>query len=398
MSYNFNEIIDRKNSNAISVDGFRDFILKDNPNAELSYEDDHLIKMWVADMQIASPEVVIRAIRNRLDGRIFGYTRIFDPAYYESFAAWAKARYNWHFKEDDLQISNGVVPALYELIDYICKPDEKILFVTPSYGPFKNAVEHNNREYVCSALANNDGYFTIDFSDFEAKASDEKTVLCIFCNPHNPTGRAWNEEELKKVGDICIRHNLWIISDEIHCDLLRVGRKHIPMAAVHPDYDRIITCMAASKTFNIAGLMISNIIIPNQALKETWQKRYSSLQNPLSVVAAQAAYTHGADWLDNLRVHLDDNFHFTANYLAENLPDAGFRIPEATYLAWIDLTSYLPDEDNLPLYFAKKAGVILEGGNMFVGNANGFIRLLMACPRSVLEEALRRISNALTKC
>ena len=395
MAYNFDEVIDRNNSNSISVEGFRDYVLHNDPQVALPCEDDHLIKMWVADMQFATPEVVLEAIRERLAGRILGYTRVYDPAYFESFAAWAKTRYNWSFEQDDLQISSGVVPALYDLVGHICKTDEKILFVTPSYGPFKNAADHNRRQYVCSDLLNNGGYFTIDYDDFEAKASDEKTTLGIFCNPHNPTGRAWSEEELKTIGDICIRHNLWIISDEIHCDLLRVGRKHLPLAVVHPEYDRIITCMAASKTFNIAGLMISNIIIPNRELKEVWRSNNSGIQNPLSVVAAQAAYARGAGWLENLQAYLDQNFQFTAEYLAQNLSRAVFRIPEATYLARIDLNSYLPGEKDLPLYFAQKAGVILEGGSMFVDNADGFIRLLMACPHSVLEEGLHRICSAL---
>lgn len=363
-------------------------------NIIFPYADDEFIRMWVADMEFATPQVIIDAVKARLDRRIFGYTRVFDPEYYSTFARWTEERYQWHFEKEHLVTSNGVIPALYEMVGYICKPDEKVLFVTPSYAYFKYAADFNKRDYVYSDLVNNDGY-TIDFEDFEAKASDVKTTLCIFCNPHNPSGRVWTPEELKRVGDICIRHNLWIISDEIHCDLLRIGMAHTPLAKLFPDYDRLITCMAPSKTFNMAGFMMSNIIIPNIALRSIWKERHYNFDNPLSIAATQAAYAYGADWLDQMRAYLDENFKFTGDYLAEHLPQAKYRISEATYLAWVNIGGYLPDEENLPLFFANNAGVLLEGGNMFVANSEGYIRLNLACPRSVVQEGLRRICAAI---
>ncbi|MDF2617341.1 MAG: aminotransferase, partial [Sedimentibacter sp.] len=186
------------------------------------------------------------------------------------------------------------------------------------------------------------------------------------CNPHNPSGRVWTEEELKRLGDICVKNNMWIISDEIHCDLLRKDKKHTPLAKLFPGYDRLITCMAPSKTFNMAGLMISNVIISNKDLREIWLSRHYNFDNPLSVAGAQAAYEKGEPWLEELRVYLDNNFEFTKEFLAENLPKAGFEISESTYLAWVDLSEYFGKEEDLPMFFANEAGVLLEGGNMFV--------------------------------
>lgn len=396
--YNFDEIIDRKNTNAMNTDGFRDYIFHADENMKFPYEDDEFIRMWVADMEFATPQVVIDGIKQRLDRRIFGYTKIFSKEYFNAFFNWCSTRYGWNtFNRKELVTSNGIIPALYELVNYICKPDEKVLFLTPSYAYFKYAADFNERGAVCSDLINTDGYYTIDFEDLEKKASDEKTVLFILCNPHNPTGRVWKEEELKRMGEICIKNNLWIISDEIHCDLLRTDKKHIPLAKLFPDYKRLITCMAPSKTFNLAGLMISNIIIPDEGLRKIWNARHYSFDNPLSVAAAQAAYEKGELWLKELQKYLDKNFEITKEYLAEHLPKAKFRISEATYLAWVDLSEYFTKEENLPMFFAYKAGVLLEGGNMFVKNSDGFIRLNLACPKSILEEGLRRICKAVNE-
>lgn len=396
--YNFDEIIDRKNTNAMNTDGFRDYIFHADENMKFPYADDEFIRMWVADMEFATPQVVIDGIKERLDRRIFGYTKIFSKEYFNAFFNWCSSRYGWNtFNRKELVTSNGIIPALYELVNYICKPDEKVLFLTPSYAYFKYAADFNSREAVCSDLINEDGYYSIDFEDLEKKASDEKTTLFILCNPHNPTGRVWKEEELKQMGEICKKHNLWIISDEIHCDLLRTDKKHIPLAKLFPEYKRLITCMAPSKTFNLAGLMISNVIIPDENLRKIWNSRHYSFDNPLSVAAAQAAYEKGESWLKEMQKYLDKNFEITKEYLAEHLPKAKFRISEATYLAWVDLSEYFSKDENLPMFFAYKAGVLLEGGNMFVRNSDGFIRLNLACPKSILKEGLRRICQAVNE-
>jgi len=395
MQYNFDEIIDRKNTNAMNTDGFREYIFHASAEMDFPYADDEFIRMWVADMEFATPPEVIQAVKDRLDKRIFGYSKIFDPHYYLTVVSWAQRHYDWTFEKEHLLTSPGVIPALYELVEYLCKPDEKVLIFTPSYAYFKHAADYNHVGLVTSDLINQQGHYTIDFADFATKASDEKVKLCIFCNPHNPSGRVWTAAELQQFGEICLANNLWIISDEIHCDLLRNGQTHTPLAKLLPHTDRIITCMAPSKTFNMAGMMVSHVIIPSDELRAIWQARHYSMENPLSIAATQAAYQYGDEWLAQLKSYLDENFAFTKNYLDQNLPRAVFKIPEATYLAWVDISAYLPRETDCSLFFANQAGVLLEGGNMFVANADGYIRLNLACPRSVLAEGLKRICTAL---
>lgn len=225
--YNFDEIIDRRHTNAMNTDGFRDYIFHADETMKFPYQDEEFIRMWVADMEFATPDVVIDGIKKRLEKRIFGYTRVFEKSYYDAFAAWCKSKNDWTFDRKELVMSNGIIPALFEMVEYICKPDEKVLFLTPSYAYFKYAADASHRESVCSDLINTDGYYTIDYEDLEKKAADEKTTLFILCNPHNPSGRVWKEEELKKIGEIIEKNNMWVISDEIHCDLLRLDQKHI---------------------------------------------------------------------------------------------------------------------------------------------------------------------------
>lgn len=392
--YNFDEIIDRRHTNALNTDGFRDYIFHADDSMTFPYKDEEFIRMWVADMEFATPDVVIDGIRRRLDRRIFGYTRVFEDAYYQAFSAWCRRRYGWSFPKEQLVMSNGIIPALFELVEYICAPDEKVLFLTPSYAYFQYAADAGHRQAVHCDLVNSDGYYTVDFDDLERKAADPKTTLFIFCNPHNPTGRVWRQEELERIAAIMERHGLWVISDEIHCDLTRAHLSHIPMGKVMADYPRLITCMAPSKTFNMAGLMISNVLIRDESLRATWLSRHYNFDNPLSIAAAQAAYEEGEPWLKELQQYLDGNFAFTGDYLAEHLPQAKYRVSEATYLAWVDLSAYFQPEESLPMFFAYEAGVLLEGGNMFVQNSDCFIRLNLACPRATLEEGLRRICEA----
>lgn len=397
MKYNFDEVIDRKNTNCMNTDGWREYIFHAPRDQKFPFPDDEYVRMWIADMEFATPPCIIDAMKERLDKRIFGYTKIFDPAYYAAFAGWCKSRYGWTPEEKDLVTSPGIIPALFELVGYICQPDEKVLILTPSYAYFKHAADHNHIELVCSDLINDNGYYTMDYADIEAKAKDPKVKLCIFCNPHNPSGRIWTEEELQKFGDICLANDVLVISDEIHCDLIRTGLRHTPLAKLYPESNRIITCMAPSKTFNMAGLMFSNIIIPTPDVMKVWKARHYDFENPLSIAAAQAAYEQGGEWLNELKLYLDDNFRFTKEYFAEHLPKAVFRISEATYLGWVDIGAYVKEGEDLPLLFANEAAVLLEGGDMFVQNSDTFIRLNLACPRATLAKGLRRICYLLNK-
>lgn len=400
MKYNFDEIIDRKHTNAMNTDGFRSYIFNAGPEKKFKFEDDEFIRMWVADMEFATPPEVCEAIKDRVDKRIFGYTQVFDTKYYDTLLAWCKRLYEWEFPKEELTFSPGIIPALFQLVGDILEPDEKMVINTPAYGFFKHSATYNNRKIIYNDLNNHEGYFTIDFEDLEKKVADPKVKLLLWCNPHNPTGRMWTEGELKKVADIVEKHDLWIISDEIHCDLIRKDKKHIPMGKIMPTYNKLITCMAASKTFNMAGLMFSNIIIRDSELRQTFKDKDKNIGfvNPLSLAANQAAYEKGGEWLEELKAYLDNNFKFVEEYLSENLPSAVFRIPEATYLAWVDLRKSIPDIDDLPTFFANEAGVLLEGGDdLFVGNAEGFIRLNLAMPKSIIEEGLKRIVQSINK-
>lgn len=400
MQYDFDEIIDRRNTNAMNTDGFRSYIFHAGPDMKFPYSDDEFIRMWVADMEFATPPEVCQAIKDRVDKRIFGYSQVFDPGYYEAFAGWCRKMYDWDFPKEQLVFSPGIIPALYELVGDLVAADEKVLITTPAYGFFKHAATYNNRTLVCSPLQNDNGWFSIDFADLEQKAADPKVKLLIWCNPHNPTGRMWTAEETARVGAIAEKYGLWLISDEIHCDLIRQGQKHIPTAKVMPDYPKLITCMAASKTFNLAGLMFSNIIVRDAALRQQMaaHDKTIGLVNPLSLAATQAAYELGGPWLQQLQAYLDGNFQFVADYLAANLPQAVFRIPESTYLAWLDVSRYFPETEDLPMFFANKAGVLLEGGDgMFVGNAAGYVRLNLAMPRAVIAKGLERICKAINE-
>lgn len=392
--YPFDTVIDRSNTNALTRDGFRDYLFNNATDIQFPVPDDELIPMWVADMGFAVAPEIISAIQDRLNNGILGYTMVFGDDYYNAFSTWTQRRYGWRCEQEHLKTSPGIIPALFELIEYVCRPDEKIIIFTPSYAFFKHAADHHNIELVYSKLVEKNGEFCIDFEDFEHKCADPKVTLCIFCHPHNPTGRTWSLDELKQVGEICSAHEVMILSDEIHCDVLRQGVSHIPLAKVFPDSKNIITCMAPSKTFNLAGMLFANIIISNDRVRQTWDKRHHIAENPLSIAAAQAAYTHGRNWLDQLTQYLDENFAYTREFLFSQLPEVRFCIPQATYFAWIDMGAYFPPSLNLTRYFAEHAGVLLEGGNMFVDNASGYIRLNLACPRSQLKQGLEKIAAA----
>ena len=247
MNYNFDEIIDRKKTNAMNTDGFRNYIFHAGPEMKFPFPDDEFIRMWVADMDFAAPPEVCQAIKDRVDKGIFGYSQVFDNGYYEAFSAWCRKQYDWNFPKEQLVFTPGIIPALYELVGDLVAPDEKLLITTPAYGFFKHTAVFNSRELVCSLLNFDNGWFTIDFEDLERKAADPKMKLLLWCNPHNPSGRMWTEEETARVGAIAEKYGLWLISDEIHCDLIRQGKKHIPTAKVLPDYPKLITCMRPAR-------------------------------------------------------------------------------------------------------------------------------------------------------
>ncbi len=393
----FNEIIDRDGTAAIAADSYRDFLLGDVPDDALPPADADLLSMWVADMDIAAPPVAIDAIRERLDRRILGYTRSGDEAYREAFAGWCARRYDWSFDDAHLHIGRGVVPALVDLIDLLCDEGDKVVTLTPAYHWFEEATHQHGLELVTCPLAVDDETTTIDLVALEPLLADPAATLFLLCHPHNPNGRQWTVDELTGLADLCRAHGVRIISDEIHADLLRTGRRHTPLAAIVPESDRIITCLAPSKTFNLAGLLFSNIIIPDEELGAAFAERNPGITNPLSQAAATAVYRDGDEWLDALREHLDHNLRLVGETVASRLPNARYEVPEATYLAWIDLGDHAAGIDDLSGFFAREAHVLIEGPHKFVADADNCIRVNVACPTPKVVEALDRMIGALER-
>lgn len=400
MTYDFDEIIDRKHTNALNTDGFRGYIFGDTEGKmKFPFKDDEFVRMWVADMEFAMCPDVIQAIKDRADKRIIGYSQVFEPDFYEAYNAWNQKMYGWTYPKEEICFSLGIIPALYTLVDLLLGDHDYAIINTPAYGYFQHPIDERHKHAIHNKLkCDAQGNWTIDFDALEKDASNPFAKLLIWCNPQNPTGRVWTEEELRKVAAIVEKHNLWIISDEIHCDLLRQGVKHIPMAKIMPEYKKLITCTSVSKAFNMAGMMFAEIIIRDKGLRDLYigtTNAYAMNVNPLSIAAHQAAYEHGSEWLDQLKTYLDGNFQFVKDTLDRELPDITFKIPQATYLAWVNMNPYLGDVEDIPDFMANKAGVLLEGGDaLFVDNAKGYIRLNLAMPRVIIDKGLQRIVKA----
>ena len=401
MQYNFDEIVDRYHTNALNTDGFRGYIFHDFEGKKVfPFKDNEFVRMWVADMEFAMCPAIIQAIKDRADKRIIGYSQVFEPSFYEAYNNWNQKMYGWTYPKEEICFSLGIIPALYELVELLLSDNEYAIVNTPAYGYFQHPIDYKHKHAIHNKLVRDDnGHWSIDFDALEKDAANPMAKLLIWCNPQNPTGRVWTEEELKRVAAIVEKNNLWIISDEIHCDILRQGVHHIPMAKVMPDYKKLITCTSVSKCFNMAGMMFAEIIIRDPQLRQLfidYTNSYAMNVNPLSIAAHQAAYEHGAEWLDQLKIYLDGNFQFVKDTFAKELPKITFQIPEATYLAWVDMNPYLGDVENIPDFMANKAGVLLEGGDaLFVDNAQGYIRLNLAMPRSIIAEGLKRIVKAI---
>lgn len=396
MKYDFDQRIDRRNTNAKKFDGYKACMFKD-ASIKLPYEDDELIHFWIADMEFAVAPEITEAIKKRLDQKIYGYTINSDRRLYDALNSWCMNRYEWTFDEDELVISPGIVPAIRTLIGYICADDEKVLFNTPAYVQFASAAKLNNIDIVTSPfIKNGNGTYDIDFIDLEKKMAKADTPVFILCNPHNPTGKAYTEDELEKFAELIKKYDMWVISDEIHCDLRREGTpSHIPLGKVMPDYDKLITCMSTSKSFNIAGLAESSIIIRNEKLRNTWNTSGHENINPLSHEATIAAYTKGEEWLKCCNTYLDENFKYLVDFVADNLPKAKVCPSQTTYLGWIDMSEYFNEDDDIELFFAHEAGVLIEADKAFVDNANRMVRINLACPRSYLKEGLAKMAKAL---
>ncbi len=386
MKYDFDRLIDKDSINSVKWE-FMQLLEKDVNEDTLPF--------WIADMDFMCPPPLLEAIKDRVDRLLLGYSMA-DEAYFDAVCCWLKHRLHWQVEAGDIFITPGVVSALIDLIVCLTRTGDGIIIQRPVYYPFSLIIPKTGRTLVNNALVNRAGYYEIDWQDLENKAKDPANRMLLFCSPHNPVGRVWSEKELMRVVKICLDNEIILVSDEIHFDLLRKGISHTPVAKLFPKEDTIITCTAPTKTFNAAGLQISNIIIQNKMFQKKWSAHTGpELVSPLSVAGVKAAYNEGEEWLEQLLVYLDENFAFLERYLKKYLPKARFIIPEGTYLAWIDFSRYGYDDKQLGRILLNKANVLLESGTMFGPEGSGFQRMNIACPRTVLEQGLKRMSAAL---
>ena len=400
MAYDFDKLVDRHGTNC----GKWEFMPVQNPNAGTS-----TLPFWVADMDFPCPDGVVEALHKRVDRQIFGYSANLTGEFFRSICGWYQHRFGWYVNSKDVFYCNGIVPALRYLIQIMTHEGDQVLVQPPVYRPFYNKIRCTHRVPVENRLVEGSEGYEIDFTDFEKKVKDPKTTLFLLCSPHNPSGRVWSEEELRRMGQLCLDNGVRIVSDEIHHDIVAPGQKHIPLAKLFPERKNgIVTCASVSKTFNLAGLAYSNIIIHDPHLQALWSSYVQGdcgvmLPNPLSITAIEAAYATGEEWLDQLNGYLHDNLVFVRDYLAQHLPKARMYLPQGTYFAWVDVAPYLKGaaREDLDSYLVKTADILIESGPegspIFGPGGETRLRINTACPRSMLEEGVRRMCQALDR-
>jgi len=386
MDYNFDKIIERTGTNSIKWDENED-----------KFGHSELLPMWVADMDFEAPPEVIEVLKKRSEHGAYGYTRR-PESYYQAFICWQKRRHNWTINREWLLDSPGVVPAISFAIQEFTSPGDRILENTPVYDPFFNAVTFNDRELILSPLKLEKNYYEIDFNDLEKKlASGVK--MYILCNPHNPVGRVWKTNELLRIVELCRQYDVLIVSDEIHSDLVFKGNKHTPVASLDKEAAlRTITMNAPSKTFNIAGLMTSSVIIENEQLREKFRKALEkhgfSIGNIFGIEAFETAYHNGARWLDQLMAYIETNYQLVNMFLSENIPAVIPVKMEGTYLLWLDCRKLKLSQKELNHFFVFEAKLGLNSGTQYGKAGEGFMRMNIATPRINIQRALDQLLNA----
>lgn len=383
MKHNFDLVPSRWNTNSYKYDSA--------PNQEI-------IPLWVADMDFPTAPVVQEAILKRAQHPIFGYVKV-PESFYQSTMSWFARRHGWTIPRDAFIYTSGVVPAISAIIQGICKPGDKVLVQTPVYNCFFSSIRNSGCERVDSPLIYEDGTYRIDFEDFEQKASDPGVKVFLMCNPHNPAGRVWTREELTRLGEICLKHQVFVISDEIHCELVMPGYKYTPFASLSPEFmQNSAVCISPSKSFNIAGLQIANIIIADAEIQKKVDKAININEvcdvNPFGVEALQAAYTpEGEEWLMQLNDYIAGNYEYLCAFFQNELPQFPVTKLEGTYLAWIDVRSLNESSEQLEERLMEEQKVWINAGSMY--GTEGFIRINLACPRATLEEGLKRLKKGL---
>lgn len=384
MQYNFDEIVNRKGSNSYKWD---------------TNENEDVLPLWVADMDFKTASPIIDALSRRVQHGVFGYAKVSD-SYYKSVINWFERMHNFSVEQDSILYTTGVVPALSAIIMALTEHEDKVLVQMPVYNCFFSSIRNNQCEVVSNDLLYSNGKYTINFDDLEKKAADPKTKLMLLCNPHNPVGRVWTKEELKKIGEICFRNNVLVVSDEIHCDLVYATHTHIPFASLgEPFSEQSITCTSPSKTFNLAGLQVANIFASNSDIRKRIDKALNINEvceiNPFAIEGLIAAYTHedSENWLNSLKEYLWDNYLLVEKFFALNLSKFPVLPLEATYLVWIDCSSLNLSSEKLAKLFLVKEQLRVNEGTIYGRAGEGFVRLNIACPREVLQEGLNRMKR-----
>ncbi|WP_223068906.1 MalY/PatB family protein [Paenibacillus caui] len=388
----FNTLIDRNNTSSSKWDA---------RSAIFGTED--VLPMWVADMDFRAPDAVIQALHKKVEHGIFGYTYMTD-SYKQAVADWMQRRFGWTIQPDSIVHSPGVVPALHQIVQAFTEPGDQVIIQPPVYPPFYRVVANQGRELVLNPLRRDGDSYSIDFDHLESLMND-KVKLLILCSPHNPVGRVWSREELEQLETIAEKHNILIVSDEIHADIVFQPNRHIPYASLSESASsRSIICTAPSKTFNLAGLNTSNVIIPNPNLRSklatTMRKNEMTGMGILGTAAAEAAYNHGEEWLDQCLAYIRSNLEYvhrhTSGYKDSNgSPLIKSSLPEATYLLWLDFGALGMDSKELNAFIVEKARLGLNDGSAFGKEGASFMRMNLACPRSTAEEAMARLDLAM---
>lgn len=377
MEYDFDKVIARRNTGSLKWD-----IAEDE------------LPLWVADMDFATAPAIRKAVEKRAAHGIFGYS-ILPEAWYRAYMEWWEKRHHFSIQKEWLIFTTGVVPAISTAVRRLTAPAENVLVQTPCYNIFFNSIRNNGRNIVQSPLHYENGTYSVNWEKLEKNLSDPQTTLMILCNPQNPTGVIWDRETLQRIGELCHRYGVTVLSDEIHCDLTEPGKEYIPFASVSENNRRIsVTCISPTKAFNLAGLQTAAVVVPDEKLRHKMWRALNTDEvaepNAFAVDAAVAAFTESEEWLDALRAYLWENKSYTEEYLKREVPQIGVISGEATYLMWLDCTGLAGDSRAFYKFLRREKKVFLSDGGQFGDNGRGFLRLNVACPRSILEEGLKR--------
>ncbi len=382
MTYDFDQVVDRRNTGSLKWD------IAENE-----------LPMWVADMDFQAAPEIRRALQQRLDHGVFGYS-VLPESWYEAYQSWWKRRHGLDIRHDELIFCTGVVPAISSMVRKLTTAAEKVLIMTPVYNIFFNSIVNNGRNVLESPLRYENHRYDVDFERLERDLSDPQTSLMILCNPHNPVGKVWDRETLEQIGELCWKHHVIVISDEIHCDLTQPGVGYVPFASVSEHCrQNSISCFAPTKAFNIAGLQTAAVMVPNELLRHRVWRGLNTDEvaepNAFAVTATVAALTQGGEWLDQLRAYLWENRLTAQEYLAKQAPTARCIEAQGTYLLWLDCGEITDDAEKLADFIRQETGLYVNEGGEYGQTGRKFLRINLACPRSVLMDGLERLARGL---